>query len=122
MTPINLDEFPETILCDIDGCVLKHLGNCIDINLSPAIVLDGVREAFSKWSDKGNTIILVTARRESMREVTESQLRSFGLFWDVLIMGATRGRRVLINDIKPGSQDKTAVAINLIRDKGLLNV
>lgn len=115
---MNLNEFPETIICDIDGCILMHLGNCIDMNLKKPSILNGVLDIFCKWSDKGNKIILITARKESMREITEKQLKSFGLFWDILIMGATRGKRILINDIKPNSHEETAVSINLIRNKG----
>ena len=56
-----------------------------------------------------------------MREVTEKQLKSFGLFWDVLVMGATRGERILINDLKPGNENNTATAINMIRNQGFVD-
>ena len=116
---MNLDEFPETIICDIDGCILKHQGNLCHMNDNSPILLPGVKEMFDAWDKKGNRIVLLTGRKESMRQKTEEQLKSFGLFWDFLVMGATRGRRILINDKKPFSDQDTAVAINLIRDKGM---
>ena len=116
---MNLNEFPETIICDIDGCILKHQGDLCNMNCNSPELLPNVKEMFDSWDKKGNRIVLLTGRKESMREITEKQLKSFGLFWDFLIMGATRGRRVLINDKKPNIKEDTAIAINLIRDKGL---
>jgi hypothetical protein len=46
----------------------------------------------------GHKIILMTARKESHREVTEKQLLSLGFCWDLLIMGCTNGERVIVND------------------------
>jgi hypothetical protein len=37
-------------------------------------------------------------------------------------MNATRGQRILINDIKPGIDGQTAVAHNLERNKGFSNL
>ena len=117
----NFSEIPKTIICDIDGCVLKHKGNLININLEDAELLPGVKEKFDEWDKKSYKIIFLTGRKESMREVTEKQLKSFGLFWDVLVMGATRGERILINDLKPGNENNTATAINMIRNQGFVD-
>jgi len=117
----NFSEIPKTIICDIDGCILKHKGNLININLEDAELLPGVKEKFDEWDKKSYKIIFLTGRKESMREVTEKQLKSFGLFWDVLVMGATRGERILINDLKPGNENNTATAINMIRNQGFVD-
>lgn len=117
----NFSEIPKTIICDIDGCILKHKGNLININLEDAELLPGVKEKFDEWDKKSYKIIFLTGRKESMREVTEKQLKSFGLFWDVLVMGATRGERILINDLKPGNENNTATAINMIRNRGFVD-
>ena len=117
----NFSEIPNTIICDIDGCILKHKGNLININLEDAELLPGVKEKFDEWDKKSYKIIFLTGRKESMREVTEKQLKSFGLFWDVLVMGATRGERILINDLKPGNENNTATAINMIRNQGFVD-
>lgn len=114
----NFDSLPKTIVCDIDGCIFKHKGNLFNMQLEDAEILPGVKEKFDEWDKKAFKIILLTGRRESMRTITEEQLRKFGLFWDVLIMNATRGERVLINDLKPGNTQNTASAINLLRDTG----
>jgi hypothetical protein len=116
----NLDALPKTIICDIDGCILKHMGNLYKIQIESPILLNGVKEKFDEWEKKAYKIILLTGRKESMREITEIQLKSQGLFWDVLIMGATRGQRVLINDLKPSCDTPTAYAVNLQRDQGLI--
>ena len=117
----NFSEIPKTIICDIDGCILKHKGNLINSNLEDAELLPGVKEKFDEWDKKSYKIIFLTGRKESMREVTEKQLKSFGLFWDVLVMGATRGERILINDLKPGNENNTATAINMIRNQGFVD-
>ena len=117
-----MNEKKKTIFCDIDGCVLKHQGNLTKIILKPCDILPGVLEKFSEWDSGGHKIILTTGRRESARELTETQLRSVGLFWDVLIMGCNRGERVVINDIKPDSDELTARAICVKRNEGLVNV
>jgi hypothetical protein len=117
----NFSEIPKTIICDIDGCILKHKGNLININLEDAELLPGVKEKFDEWDKKSYKIIFLTGRKESMREATEKQLKSFGLFWDTLVMGATRGERILINDLKPGNENNTATAINMIRNRGFVD-
>lgn len=115
----NIEDLPKTIICDIDGCILKHFGNLSDIIMSPPEILAGVKEKFEEWDKNSCKIILLTGRRENLREITEMQLNSFGLFWDVLVMGATRGQRILINDLKPDIATETAIAINIKRNEGL---
>lgn len=118
---IELSNKPKTIILDIDGCILRHLGDmCKQLTLRPP-KLKGVVDRFIEWDKKGHRIILLTGRRESARNTTEQQLRSLGLFWDHLVMGAPPGQRVLINDLKPDSFTATAVAINLKRNEGLEN-
>ena len=50
------------------------------------------------------------------------QLKEAGVFYDQLIMGLGGGERILINDLKPDSDNPTAHAINLIRNKGVKDV
>ena len=114
----NVENLPKTIVCDIDGCLLKHQGNLSDMINNPPEILPGVKKKFHEWDMKGYKIILLTGRRESMRKITEEQLVSMGLYWDTLVMGATRGERSTINDMKPGNDTPTASAINLLRNEG----
>jgi hypothetical protein len=115
----ELDFLPKTIICDIDGCIFKHMGGLCAMQSENSILLAGVKDKFDEWDKKAYKIVLLTGRKESMRTITENQLRSHGLFWDFLVMGATRGQRVLINDLKPSCKSPTAVAVNLNRDEGL---
>jgi len=119
------DNRPKTIICDIDGTLIDHLGPMIaailtssSSDLNSPVLLRGVRGKFTEWDRKGYYIILMTGRKESMRKNTESYLSSLGLFWDQLVMGVGGGPRVLINDKKVDGT-LTAFAINLDRNEGL---
>lgn len=107
----------KAIVCDIDGCLLEHLGEGSQ-ELRNLNALPGVLEAFHQWALKDYKIILMSGRRESTRRQTEEQLAKVGITYDVLILGVGRGQRILINDMKPGSNEPTAAAFNLERNKG----
>lgn len=112
----------KTIFVDIDGTLFKHKGNLSNILLEESEILPGVIEKLNKWNADGHKIILTTGRTESMRNRTEEQLQKYGIFYDQLIMGLTRGERVIINDLKPGNKMRTATAIEIDRNIGLINV
>ena len=78
-------------------------------------LLPGVFERMRLWESQGHKIVLMTGRRESVRERTESELRRLGIPFDVLLMGHADSGRILINDI--GSKVK-AHAVNVTRDAG----
>ena len=115
------DVRPKTIFCDIDGTLIKHNppGN---LHVSETEILEGTIEKLHEWDKKGYNIVLTTGRKESLRKATEKQLQSCGIFYDKLIMGIGGGVRVLINDLKDDADFETAIAINLIRNKGIKNV
>lgn len=115
MTTI-LDRLTTTIICDIDGCILAHDG--FELGDMETPLLPGVTEQFNLWKSQNAYIILVTARPESLRRITRNQLCKYSIPYDVLVMNAGSGRRILINDLKPYSSEDTAIAINLVRDKG----
>ena len=112
----------KTVICDIDGTLIQHKGNCVKQLLDKPELLEGTLEKFIEWDRKGYNIILITGRRESTREATENQLSSLGIFYDQLIMGVDGGCRVLINDLKSGSTEATASSINIERNKGIKDV
>lgn len=115
-------EKSKTIFCDIDGTILKHSHCFSDIKDSDPIVLDGVLKKINEWDSQGHKIILCTARKESARKITEEHLSSLGLCWDVLLMGMTSGKRVLINDkLNPQDKDR-ADAVNVITDAGFVSI
>ena len=112
---------PKTIICDIDGVLLKHLNKGLSSQLKSS-PLKNTLDKLIEWDSNGYNIILVTGRRESLREKTEKQLTKYGIFYDQLVMGVGGGDRILINDRKPNSDIDTAYAINLNRNEGIKNV
>jgi hydroxymethylpyrimidine pyrophosphatase-like HAD family hydrolase len=113
---------PKTIFCDIDGTLLEHCGDIAKQSFGSPKVLPGALQKLREWDLKGYGIILVTGRRESVRQDLERQLREAGIFYDRLIMGIGGGVRVLINDQKPDSDAETATAITVERNRGLEDV
>mgnify|MGYP000011221645 FL=1 len=108
----------KTIICDIDGTLFKYSpGVTEQIVQEDPIPLPGAIEMMNDWERKGCRIILITGRRESLREITEYQLTSFGIPYDVLLMGYADTGRVLINDINWEGKVK-AHCVNLQRDTG----
>lgn len=117
-----MDLRPKTIICDIDGTLVEHVNPATAANLSHDIkLLHGTLEKLMEWEANGYKIILLTGRKESMRNVTETQLSKVGIFYDQLIMGVGGGVRYLINDYKP-SGEESAFAINVKRNKGINEV
>ena len=78
-------------------------------------LLPGVLERMRLWEAQGHKIVLMTGRRESIRERTESELRRLGVPFDVLLMGHADSGRILINDISP-YQGVKCYAIPVVRD------
>ena len=117
---------PKTIICDIDGTLVRHKEGCgpSHILTNPAELLEGTIDKLEEWEKKGYNIILLTGRKESFRKKTEQDLQELGIFYDQLIMGVGGGARVLVNDLKPGdSEDNpTAVAITIKRNAGISGI
>jgi uncharacterized HAD superfamily protein len=113
---------PKTVICDIDGTILEHLHRFSDLNKNDPKLLAGVIEKFNEWDSLNHKIILMTARKESGREMTERHLKSLGLMWDHLIMGVSGGVRVLINDkLEHGDNDR-ALAVNVKTNNGFEDI
>ena len=107
----------KTIICDIDGTLTEYTGlGHLGIVSKEHKLLPGVLERMRKWEMVGHRIILITGRRESVRERTESELRRLGIPFDMLLMGMADNGRILINDI--GSIGDKAHSVNLERDEG----
>ena len=111
----------KTIICDIDGTILKHIHKYSGLNKEP-VVTSGVIEKFDHWDSNAYKIILITGRKESAREQTVEQLKKIGIPYDQLIMDAGNGQRYLINDkINKNSFDRS-ISINVITDEGFNNI
>lgn len=113
---------PHTIFCDIDGTIIKHAHRFSHVGKDSAKDLEGVIDKFNEWDSKGHKIILTTARKESARYITEKQLTELGFCWDLLIMGVTSGKRVLINDKLQEEDQDRAIAVSVITNSGFKNV
>jgi len=105
----------KTIICDIDGTIVKYFKNYMGILANGHIPLPGVVQQMNDWENKGHKIILMTGRRENLRKITEKALTELGIPFDMLIMGCADSGRVLIND--QGKNCK-AHAASLFRDEG----
>lgn len=111
------------IISDIDGTIFGHHGSIESIMHKPMEILPGVKEKFDTWRKNGDCIMLVTAREEYMRQLTQYHLSQFNIPYDHLIMGVGNGLRYLINDTKPyAGLDETCFAITVPRDKGLTDI
>lgn len=115
----------KTYVVDIDGTIFKHLMDLStileDAQYEDTQALPGVREVFDRWKNESAFIILLTARPESMREITEKQVSKANLFFDQLVMGVGNGPRYIINDVKPNGMI-TAHAISVERNKGFAHI
>ena len=105
----------KTIICDIDGTIFKYVGGMADVTKSTAEPLPGAIDQLNKWELQGCRIIIITGRRESMRERTEKDLQKHGIPYDILLMGYADTGRVVIND--QGSKIK-AHSVSLKRNIG----
>jgi hypothetical protein len=76
--------------------------------------LPGAVEKTTKWFKEGCHIILITARPESFRRITEKQLMNAGIMYHRLIMDLEDGPRILINDY---IDEFKAYAFNVLRNK-----
>jgi hypothetical protein len=114
---LNLSELNKTWLIDLDGTIFRHNG----YQIGEDILLTGVKEFFDKISDTDHIIIL-TSRSNKYKEITLTALKKANIKFNTIIFNLPLGERICINDIKPTTRLKTAVAINVERDKGLQHI
>ena len=104
-----------TWFIDIDGTILKHNGYLID---KKDTILKGVKKFFKKIPKK-DKIILITSRKKNILKKTSLFLKKNNIRFDQVIFDLPYGERILINDIKPKNNLKTAISINVKRNEGL---
>lgn len=115
MIPFDLSEnLRHTWFIDLDGTIFKHNGLWQD---GYDIILPGVKELWKNIPIE-DCIIITTARKEMWKEETVKVLKENDLRYDQIIFNLSHGERILINDIKPEKNLKTAIAWNVERDKG----
>ena len=101
----------KTYFFDIDGVLIEHSGS-LESQPDHLKILDNTKLMLSAIEKNGDKIILTTGRRMSMKRRTEIQLENLGIFYDELIMGCSRGARILVNDLKPFSNMKTSYSFS----------
>lgn len=90
----------KTYVIDIDGTLLtKKVGSRASIEwFDDKVPTESALRFLDQCEKEGACIILLTARRESLRAVTEALLKKHCIYYDQLVMGAGNGERILIND------------------------
>jgi len=107
-----------TIFCDIDGTIFKYR-KFESYKTTEAEPIISTINYLKKQSSEGHMIVLTTARPLELYEHTIWELKKYCVYYDKLVMGIERGERILINDVDPNINKPRAIAINLIRDKGI---
>ncbi len=114
MNMLNLSKLPKTWVIDLDGTIFPHNAYLEGEVETP---LEGVKNFFNKISKK-DFVIILTSRKSNYRVQTVKNLQLAGIRYDLLIMGAPTGERILINDFKPSGL-MTAYSVCVKRDEGL---
>jgi len=110
---MEVSPLPKTWLIDVDGTIFRHNGHLAGEDM----LLPGVGDFMSAIPPQ-DLVILLTARGEALREVTEAALARYGIRFDALLCSLPVGERILINDRKPSGL-AMAHAVNIDRDAGL---
>jgi len=113
MSELTLSPLAHTWLIDIDGTIVRHNGH----KSNAESLLEGVL-AFWAQIPTTDKVVLLTARTAEEMKATLGFLDQQGLRYDHVLFEMPTGERVLINDCKPSGL-KTAIALNVVRDKGL---
>jgi len=110
---------PPTVIIDIDGCVIEHQGKgAREQWFGRQTLIQGVAEQLDRLEAAGACIILITARKEVMRERLVTTLKELCIHYDQLIMGVTSGTRYMINDRKDHNPDSiTSIGYSINRNE-----
>lgn len=115
LTPFELsDNLHHTWFFDLDGTIFKHNGIWED---GYDTVLPGVKELWATIP-LDDCIVISTARKSCWKDASVKALMENGLWYTHLLFDIAHGERIIINDIKPEYNLKTAIAWNVERDKG----
>lgn len=108
----------KTIFCDIDGTIFKQVPHNL-INENEFELLPNVIEKFNEWNKLGYLIILISAREESIRDITIMQLQNANIKYNQLILGIGSEERYIINNntkFEPNINRTFAICVK--RDEG----
>lgn len=116
MKKLRISSLAHLWLIDVDGTMLKHNGH----KMGGDELLPGVRNFWASIPED-DVIILLSARTHEEMPATLAFLDAQEIRYDHALFGMPKGERIVINDGKPGGLS-TAVAVNVKRDEGLLNL
>lgn len=108
---ITLSPLGHTWIMDLDGTLVKHNG----YKEGGDVLLPGVKE-FIDSLPEGDMIVIITARKQEYKDITEKFLKDNGIRYNHIIFEAPYGERIVINDKKPSGLP-VSVAVNIERDK-----
>lgn len=110
----QLSNLNKTWIFDLDGTLVKHNGY-LD---GSEQLLDSVKEFFETTVKQEDYVLILTARKDTYKQQTESFLLANNIRFDKIIYNLPTGERILFNDIKDSGL-KTAYSFNLKRNEGL---
>ncbi|NQU81208.1 MAG: hypothetical protein HQ543_06785 [Bacteroidetes bacterium] len=111
-----------TLFIDLDGVLIQHSSCHFPPYYGESGELKENTQIIKKLRKSGKfQIIITTARPEKYRQVTENQLKRFGIEYDFLLMGQYHAKRIIINDYSKSNPYKSCEAINLKRNSEDLN-
>ena len=113
-----MDTKKNTYFVDIDGTIFVYR-KFETYKETKAEAIKSTKQYLQQARDEGHMIVLTTARPDWLYDHTVHELKVNNIPYDRLIMGIERGPRYLINDLSPKEPGDRAIAINLVRDKGI---
>ena len=113
---LHLSVLGKTWIFDFDGTLVEHNG----YKSGTDRWLPGAKEFLQNISAEDYVLIL-TAREEEAREVTEAFLKREGIRYDDIRFQIPMGERILLNDSKPSGL-KMSYSVECKRNEGLLGL
>lgn len=109
-------ELRKTWIFDLDGTILVHGGVYVGNKWIDELLPDTLK--VWKMIPPDDNIIIITARPEKLRKMTEDFLAENNLRYDHIIFDVGAGPRILFNDTKPNGTI-TAIGVPVVRDIGV---
>ena len=110
---LEFSPLAKTWILDVDGTIVNHNGHL----KGGDVLVEGVKEFYSKISDD-DKVILLTARKDEYLEDLKIFLNENNIRYDYILTDMPFGERILVNDRKPSGLN-TAYAVNKDRDDKL---
>lgn len=108
---IELSPLGKTWILDLDGTLVKHNGYKLD---GHDTLLPGAKKFLENITPE-DMVIIVTSRKEDVRDETVAFLERNQIRYDHIIWNAPYGERIVVNDKKPSGLT-TAFSVNTKRD------